>query len=580
MLNRGMCLSIWGPESGSGEDAPAQFAVTPVYWAHANDLPANGRSVPNHVSGNSPSGNAMTLCSGQWNGSDVGCTFTDRFANGPAGVQSAIRLQLSANTGTCEFFNRAIPAGTWNYAFQAKTNTGGGTVTLSHGNSSTTLNTTSINESTFTACTGTLVSNGSTNVRFVIRNANAGALDVIADELQLYAPGESVPSFSTEVKTLYAGALLKTSSYFTKTGGALATTSVPAQIPLDTFPLNKSVSQGTLMAVVSTTDTAGTNRKVIGFGVGQGTFNLAVTTGLAYSKPAVALANSIYRLADKGYHVMAARFKSGEQSYFIDGVQVDTNTDSLSTINAAVLGFLGDQHTTTQNSFLAGASNFPGKLTQAVFWDTWLDDDQIIAATAVIRAAHRETGETDVVTQNYWIVEGDSISASTYQVLAFNSNGMPTYLGHNMAVIGATMTGQANSLTARQSRAVKCIQAAEAAGYNTILSVLIGANGIPTISQLQDYWGAIRIAGAKCVACTLLPKSDATFNTNRNALNLQIRAASSSYDALCDFAADPTMGPDSAGSDTNLYSDGTHPTTLGQQNLRDIMLATLSSVAV
>src|SRR5262245_18451190 len=117
MLNRGMCLSIWGPESGSGEDAPARFAVTPVYWAHANDLPANGRSVPNHVSGSSLSGNATTLCSGQWNGSDVGCTFTDLFANGPAGVQSAIRLQLSANTGTCEFFNRASPAGPRNYHF-------------------------------------------------------------------------------------------------------------------------------------------------------------------------------------------------------------------------------------------------------------------------------------------------------------------------------------------------------------------------------------------------------------------------------------------------------------------------------
>lgn len=119
--------------------------------------------------------------------------------------------------------------------------------------------------------------------------------------------------------------------------------------------------------------------------------------------------------------------------------------------------------------------------------------------------------------------------------------------------------------------------------FHTVFSVLIGANDIigggynqaAFLSAYAGYLDGIRATG-KWVICATITPSTATagFNAARNSANTIIRTWVGTHcDAIADFAADPTMGPDAAASDTALYVDGLHPTNLGQSILGGIMAA-------
>lgn len=105
-----------------------------------------------------------------------------------------------------------------------------------------------------------------------------------------------------------------------------------------------------------------------------------------------------------------------------------------------------------------------------------------------------------------------------------------------------------------------------------VLSVLIGANdfdfGVSTsdfLTQLAAYCDARRLVGWKLVICTILPRTAPGFNAWRNTVNATLVTWVGTHAAaLCDFAADPIIGPDAAASNHALYVsfDGTHPTPL------------------
>jgi hypothetical protein len=65
---------------------------------------------------------------------------------------------------------------------------------------------------------------------------------------------------------------------------------------------------------------------------------------------------------------------------------------------------------------------------------------------------------------------------------------------------------------------------------------------------------------------TLPPRADAGFNALRATVNTTIRTwVGTLCDVIFDFAADPTVGTDAAGSNTTYYPDGVHPTATVQQ---------------
>jgi hypothetical protein len=117
-------------------------------------------------------------------------------------------------------------------------------------------------------------------------------------------------------------------------------------------------------------------------------------------------------------------------------------------------------------------------------------------------------------------------------------------------------------------------------GTTAILSVLIGAGSSDLLgyvgvlgdgldgwlADLAAYCDARRSAGFKVIASTLHPKGFVVgWEDARNYVNPVIRTWVGSHcDGVADYAAHPIMGPQAAASDITLYSDGTHPTALGQ----------------
>lgn len=84
------------------------------------------------------------------------------------------------------------------------------------------------------------------------------------------------------------------------------------------------------------------------------------------------------------------------------------------------------------------------------------------------------------------------------------------------------------------------------------------------------------------ILCTLLPRNDGILTEpNRLAYNAFLTdpawRAARSIDAVCDFAADATMGNPANCGNLTWFQDGVHPTTAGHARLVPIMAATLAA---
>ena len=78
---------------------------------------------------------------------------------------------------------------------------------------------------------------------------------------------------------------------------------------------------------------------------------------------------------------------------------------------------------------------------------------------------------------------------------------------------------------------------------------------------------------------TILPSTASGFNTARNTVNTTLRTWVGTHcDAIADFAADATMGPDAAASNATYYSDGTHPTAAGQVILETVIRSVINAL--
>lgn len=121
-----------------------------------------------------------------------------------------------------------------------------------------------------------------------------------------------------------------------------------------------------------------------------------------------------------------------------------------------------------------------------------------------------------------------------------------------------------------------------AAGTNDL------ANGNGAAATIAAYFAACdanRALGAKVVACTILPRSNAmivsqgTFNADRATVNAAIIANSSHYDALANVAAVATMGADGDSNNaTNYQADLIHPTAIGHGLIEPTYRAAVSSL--
>jgi lysophospholipase L1-like esterase len=173
--------------------------------------------------------------------------------------------------------------------------------------------------------------------------------------------------------------------------------------------------------------------------------------------------------------------------------------------------------------------------------------------------------------------EGDSISVyapGNYIGLYDNARANVTVCG--LAVGGSDI----ERVKARVSGVTNC--------NGEVVTLLIGANDLYNgqmsitvdmwLAKVWAYTDSLRAQGYKVAVGTILPQHGvngtayiAEFTRRRPIANAAIRAAVGKHiDAVIDFAANPTIGPDSAAQNPALYPDGLHPSASAQATMATV----------
>lgn len=284
-----------------------------------------------------------------------------------------------------------------------------------------------------------------------------------------------------------------------------------------------------------------------------------------------------WEFISQGWSVFGARHDGTEGDYWLDDARlfyrtISKSAQSAKDFYAGCLVQTGTSYVGT-NYDIAAIAMWDRALTDEEYAQAYSDLLDEVSASSISNTARR-----------FFISEGDSITAlvspNSYANL-FAANDSPKNWGFNNAVNGSSLT----SLESRKAQLLASIPAT-VGSRKFIISVLIGRNdftaGLSTstfLTNLASYLDDLRAAGAYMVLCTVLPATAVGFNTWRNTVNATLTTWVGTHcDVICDFAADGTMGPDAAASDTLLYSDGTHPTSTGMANLEVIYRAVINAI--
>ena len=110
--------------------------------------------------------------------------------------------------------------------------------------------------------------------------------------------------------------------------------------------------------------------------------------------------------------------------------------------------------------------------------------------------------------------------------------------------------------------------------------VLLGSSASTAFSSITSWVSTIKAAGYTNVyVATLTSSTPAAAETYRESLNtLIINGAAGNGYTVIPFGADANMGCHNCYMNTTFFSDGRHPTTLGQQTLGAIVKTTLDGL--
>lgn len=254
------------------------------------------------------------------------------------------------------------------------------------------------------------------------------------------------------------------------------------------------------------------------------------------------------------WHIATATYDGTDMRLFIDGMMVARKTASPSSISPPVL----------QIGNTANYNYLNGNIARVQLYAVAHDAATVTSKYETLKSFL--SGKSITVTNQTRLLafEGDSITAGYGNYPAYRwlvaQSFTPKAFGPSLAVAG-------NTLSDLNSRAA-LLDSFIVAGRSNVLFVLDGHNdivgGTPTpatnwVASYKTYCNARKAAGWKVVIGTLLPSSDSAFNTQRNIANILLKADSSFYDGLADFAANSTIGDDADGSNTTYYPEATHP---------------------
>lgn len=525
----------------------------------------------------------------RWQGSST--TIVDSAATAPDGTTSA-----STVVGTAFWFLRAeradtLPAGTYTIAVNAKRNTGTDQTFCLYANNTSTLSPTKTATSSWQrfSFTFTIGAPSVTNFVGLTGQSGSGASNLQICDLEMYS-GSSDLGPQTYAGHMRIGA----TAYDTRPVYASGALDLSAQgWGMLQFPTAQALTTFTVQALVSK----------VGAGAGGGNsystllskavdatsylnftvFSEINTVPEVYLDGATQIAptqgTGFFRATGQGYHVVTARYDGTNTEYWIDDVRMLRKAGTLGPWS--IEGFYVN---IANNQTFYGGNSFAGALA---LWNRALTDAEI--AGAVTRQHQRAalSGITSAITTRVVAAEGDSITANASSYAdQFAPNASPVMYGNKRAIGGSTSADMIARATA-----LDAILPTVRTGRKFILSVLIGANDGLTgggfnqatwLANLAAYLDARRTAGWLVCLCTITPRADAgfaTFNTNRNALNIVLRTWVGTHcDAIADFAANATMGPDAAAANASLYGDGLHPTTTGHGHLEGVYRAAINAM--
>jgi hypothetical protein len=243
------------------------------------------------------------------------------------------------------------------------------------------------------------------------------------------------------------------------------------------------------------------------------------------------------------------------------------------------------------NQFMVGAyssNTLTGgyEINSIALYDRALTDAEMLTAFAALEARAAASSLTVTIDGRYVVSVGDSLtidSTTPSYAHLFCANASPRVYACLYGQSGGTL-----AVLVTQAAVIDAVLPADRTGQEYILTILIGTNDLTAsgdvsgfVASLASFCDDRRAAGWTVVLCTLPPNDRPDFNTRRNTANPLIRDFVNvpiHADYICDFAADPTMGPDAACLDLSLYSDGVHPTLLGQQTLEGVYRAVINGI--
>lgn len=276
--------------------------------------------------------------------------------------------------------------------------------------------------------------------------------------------------------------------------------------------------------------------------------------------PAARFANTILNaigaiVRDGLWHLLTFTYNGATLCYYVDGLLVAQLAASSLSASGNIL-FM---------SIMSGW--FPGSMAYMLIYDAAHNTAKIGNQFTAITAQLDDKGISITSPIALFLAEGDSITQGT------GNNPYPRIAAMSYATSQTNISAVPGSTIADVSARAAAVDALRPTDTKAILSLLIGRNdaGGTTAAQLvadiKAYCLARQSAGWTVVVCTLLPGIGGGYNAFRNAVNALLVADSSFYSVICRFDLDPIMGPDGAENDAALYSDGVHPTQLGQNYL-------------
>lgn len=495
--------------------------------------------------------------------------------DGAGTSQDGISGDASRYNGTGDSYiqkTMVLAAGTYTMCANVKSNTGS-SQDFRMRNFTSTLSATKTATTSWQRFTFTMALGAGSNLFQPIGSADGvTALDLLFDDVELFAGSSDLHVDLAGHLFLGIDSATKVPSY---ASGALDFSVNSGSVGLIQFPTATTGSQWTAIAVGSKVAAGSAYQaflsKIQSFSTfsamfEQGTNNASYFTANNYG-PSGGVKGSYYSLLSTGYHCFAQRYDGTEFNTFLGDVKLFNKVASFSSVSLQDL-FAG---WVNNSSFTCGY-----KIAAIALYNSALTDVQVRVAYSALVARVALSGITLVDSSLRTVVsEGDSITAgqlATGYSILYGTNASPSAVIVNNAVGSATLSGNGgNSLDGRKV-VNKAIIPPIPGSRKFIYTVLIGKNdgppGVVTAAQyaadIATHIAEMRTAGyTHVVLGTLLPSSDAAYNTWRNALNAIITgvgwAATNGVDAIADYAANATIGTDAAGSNATYYPDGIHP---------------------